>query len=103
MSARCAADNMPMDAKNEKKTRAQRLGEETAAEFLRDRPDEGEIIRSDTLGSYTGLAERKTPVGKPYDADTGGERLFPTYYPSMNIGLQSPPSALLPDQDADDL
>ena len=104
-----------------KKSPAQRFGEETARAFSGAR-DEGEV-RSDTLGSYTGVAHTDAPhtevpliggplIGGPLtgfsgpsvlENDTGIGRLGPGVLGAESVQFSNPIMELLTEQDPDDL
>ena len=82
----------------EKKTPAQRFGEETAEAFFGPAGSDG--IRSDTLGSYTGDGMSETERASD-DTEFAFPRLSPGYSRLETMGGPWPIET--PVQDADDL
>ncbi len=84
--------------RNDKKSRAQRLGQETAAEFARET-----VFHVDTLGSYTGLASVNKPLRMLDDIEYASPRLSPETPGAVTMEPLRLKEDLLPTQDADDL
>ncbi len=92
-----------MDERRNKKSRAQTLGEETAAAFAAPIPGDEEPIRSDNLGSYTGRALQDSALRTMDELDFYILHLSPTELGEQSVQFTKPAIEETPVQDADDL